>query len=188
MVVQSIDAPLKDKETNDLFATQAWGVVGADRYLLDKQADHMNYHKAKRVVIEQAQYVRRMFPYCSHFVLIENAGYGVDLILDLKREITGVKKLSHSAEGDKTLRAETAADGLESGNCFLPGYRVGTDELAMPDEDRTPAEITSFIDACAMFPNGRYDDEIDAWSQMMNWLRSRPASRARVYSSFKARR
>jgi phage terminase large subunit-like protein len=32
-VVQSVDTPLKDKESNDLVAIQAWGVVGGDRYI-----------------------------------------------------------------------------------------------------------------------------------------------------------
>jgi predicted phage terminase large subunit-like protein len=185
MVVQSIDTPLKDKEVNDLVAIQAWGVVGADRYLLDLKKGHMSKAQAKRAILEQARHVRRMFRGAAYFVLIENAGYGVELIEELKREISGVKKLSRAKEGDKELRAEAAAASLESGNCFLPGWRMADDELSMPDDDRNPADVTDFIDSCAVFPNGRYDDDVDAWSQCMNWLSTRPARRARVYSSFK---
>ena len=65
LVVQSIDTPLKDKESNDLVAIQAWGVRGADRYLLDLKKGHMNYNQAKRAIIEQAIYVRKLYPNCG---------------------------------------------------------------------------------------------------------------------------
>lgn len=187
MVVQSLDCPLKDKNSSDQIAIQAWGVHGSDRYLLDLKAGQMSYGQAKRATIEQARYVRTMFRKAAHHVLIENAGYGVELFEDLKRELTGVKKLSRAHEGDKILRAESAAADLESGNCFLPGYRTGADELSLPDEARCAADIRAFIDECAAFPNGRYDDQVDAWSQAMNWLRSRTIRRPRTWSSFATR-
>ena len=186
-VVQSIDCPQKDKQSNDLIAIQAWGVTGADRYLLDLRKGHMNYSQARRAILEQARYVRKLYRHAAHHVLIESAGYGDDLALQLKRELTGIKVLKHHMEGDKTLRAEAASSDLESGNCFLPGFRLGQDEYSMPDETRTPADIVDFIDSCAMFPNATHDDDVDAWSQAMNWLRSRPIGRSRTFSSFKSR-
>jgi predicted phage terminase large subunit-like protein len=187
-VVQSIDTPQKDKQTSDQIAIQAWGVARGDRYLLDLRVGKMNYAQARRALLEQAAYVRKQWRHAAHHVLIENAGYGVELIEELKRELTGIHKLSRAKEGDKELRAEAAAADLEGGNCFLPGYRMGTDELSMPDEARTPADVLGFIDECAMFPNGRYDDQVDAWSTAMNWLRARPAGRTRTWSSFKAKK
>lgn len=184
-VVQSVDTPLKDKETNDLVAIQAWGVIGADRYLLDLKKGHMSYTQAKRAILEQARYVRKLFPHAGHNCLIENAGYGVEMILELKREIGGVVKITRGVEGDKILRAESAAADLESGNCWLPGFRAGPDEYALPDEARCPADIVDFIDSCAIFPNGRNDDDVDSWSMCMNWLRARNNNPARTWSSFK---
>jgi predicted phage terminase large subunit-like protein len=185
-VVQSVDTPLKDKESNDLVAIQAWGVVKADRYLLDLKKGHMNYSQAKRAIIEQSRYVRKLFPTSAHYCLIENAGYGVELIDELKRELTGVQKISRGSDGDKILRAESACSDLESGNCYLPGFRMGADEFSMPDESRCPADIVDFIDSLAGFPNIKYDDDVDAWSQCMNWLRSRSIQPARTWSSFKS--
>lgn len=187
-VVQSIDTPLKDKESNDLVAIQAWGVLGADRYLLDLKKGHMNYNQAKRAIVEQARYVRKLFPRSAHYCLIENAGYGVELIIDLKREMTGVTKISRGNDGDKVMRAESASDALESGNCFLPGKRLGSDELSMVDESATAADIVDFINSCALFPNATHDDDVDAWSQCMNWLRTRNLVRGRTASPFKRRR
>jgi phage terminase large subunit-like protein len=93
------------------------------------------------------------------------------LIVDLKREITGVQKISPSVEGNKVQRAEAASDGLESGNYFLPGF--GPPWQPAYDEHRTPADIAAFIDNAALFPNARHDDDVDAWSQFGNWLRGK---------------
>lgn len=188
VVVQSIDTPLKDKESNDLVAIQAWGVHGGDRYLLDLKKGHMNYAQGKRAVLEQARFVRKQHPRAAHHVLIENAGYGVEMFEELRRELTGCHKLSRAHEGDKVLRAESAAADLEGGSCFLPGFRTGVDELSMPDDGRCPADVLDFVDSCAMFPNAKHDDDVDAWSQAMNWLRSRTVSRSRTFSSFQAKR
>jgi len=188
VVVISVDTPQKDKESNDLIAIQAWGVTGADRYLIDARKGHMNFNQAKRAVKEMSRHVRHLFPHARHHVIIENAAYGVELIEELKREVTGVVKISRGADGDKVLRAEAAAAELESGNCFLPGYREGSDEYSLPDERRCPAFVTDFIDSCAIFPNGRHDDDVDAWSQCMNWLRARSSKPSRTWSSFKTAR
>lgn len=186
-IVQSVDTPLKDKESNDFVALQAWGVIGSRRYLLDLRKEHMNYSQAKRAIREQAAYVRELYPRIRHIVLIENAGYGVELIDDLKREITGITKISPSHDGDKIMRAEAASYDLETGSCYLPGYRTGEDELSMPDEARLSAKVNDFINSCALFPNGAHDDDVDAWSQCMNWMRSRTLSQGKTYTPYKRR-
>jgi predicted phage terminase large subunit-like protein len=184
MVVQSVDTPLKDKDANDMVSIQAWGVAGGDRYLLDIRTGHMNPYQAKRAIVEQYEWLKSMFPRAARHVLIENAGYGVELIEELKREITGVHKITRARDGDKVLRAEKAAAALETGNCWLPGFREGNDEMSMPDDARNAAEINSFIDELASFDKGRYDDQVDAWSQAMNWLSTKTVREPRVYSSF----
>lgn len=186
-VIQSIDTPLKDKEQNDLVALQVWGVRGADRYLLDLRKGHMNYGQAKRAILEQARYVRGLYPRVAHHVLIENAGYGVELIIDLKRELTGVTKISPTQDGDKIMRAEAASSDLESGNCWLPGIGGGADETLGPPKTAS-ADVAEFIHNLALFPNAAHDDDVDAWSQCMNWLRSRIIRPGRTSSPFKRRR
>lgn len=184
-VVQTVDTPLKDKESNDLVAIQAWGVLDGDRYLIECKKGHMNYSQAKRTIREQARYVRQMFPRATHYCLIENAGYGVELVLDLKRELPGIIKITPSNDGDKIMRAESASADLESGNCYLPGRRLGSDELSMPDEANCPADVVDFINSCAIFPNGPHDDDVDAFSQCMNWLRSRTIAKVRTSTPFR---
>ncbi|GIV03706.1 MAG: hypothetical protein KatS3mg015_2536 [Fimbriimonadales bacterium] len=174
-VVISVDTPLKDRETSDFVAIQCYGVKGADRYLLDLAKDRMNYSLAKRRIREMAQWARKRWRNSRHFILIENAGYGVELITDLKRELTGVVKIVPS--GDKISRAEAASDALESGNIFLPGY--GPPWQPAYDETRTPADVVNFIDSLATFPHGSHDDDVDAWSMVQNWLRGRSTGATR---------
>ena len=185
-IVISTDTPEKDKQVNDLCSIQAWGVDRADRYLLDVQTDHMNYNRAKRTVIEMTKWARRTWPRARVDVLIENAGYGVELLIDLKRELGGVHKINAQQEGDKVMRADTAAGDLESGNCFLPGY--GPPWQPIYDEGLTPANVAAFVASCAKFPRGAHDDDVDAWSQMINWLRGRSNMPMRTASNLVARR
>lgn len=185
-VVQTVDTPLKDKESNDLVAIQVWGVIGADRYLLEARKGHANYSQAKRWILEQARWARKMFPTAAHHVLLENAGYGVELIVELKREIGGVVKINPGLDGNKILRAESASADLESGNCWLPGEGNGADKtLGPPNEAACSADVVDFVNSSAQFPNAIHDDDVDAWSQVMNWLRSRNVRPAKTSSPFR---
>lgn len=181
-VVLSVDCPQKDKETNDNVAIQCWGIVGADRYLLDFRLGKMNYNLAKRTVKEMAVWSRRIWR-CYHALLIEQGGYGIELVDDLKRDLTGVTKISPGKDGDKVMRAEAASDALESGNCFLPGF--GPPWQPAYDEGKSPADVVELINNFARFPNVAHDDDIDSWSQAMNWARNRVAAPMRTSSALK---
>lgn len=183
MILLSCDTPLKDKETSDFVALQAWGVIGADRYLLDTRVERMSFDQAKRAILEMSNTMRRVFTHCQHRVLIENAGYGVELVIELSRLLGGVHKIVPGAEGNKTMRALAASSDLETGNCFLPGFALP--DLTGPDPNRCSAQILAFIDECALFDNGPNDDQVDAWSQAMNWLRSRAPTPMRTASALR---
>lgn len=185
-VVVSVDTPEKDKQQNDMCSVQVWGVDRADRYLLDLRTDHMNYPTAKRAVSEMTRWARSRWPRARVDVLIENAGYGVEMIVDLKRELGGVHKIPAGKDGDKVMRADTAASDLEGHNCFLPGY--GPPWQPFYDEGMTPADVAGFVSSCAKFPRGAHDDDVDAWSQAINWLRGRSASPLRTTSAILSRR
>ena len=187
MLIVSVDTPLKDKESSDNVAIQVWGVDKANRYLLDARVDRMSYDQCKRAVTEMSRWARSHWKHCQHRTLIENAGYGAELLVDLKRDIGLIDKGQPNVEGTKGQRAAAAAEYLETGNCYLPGRMK--DDLSGPDESVCPSITMSLIDEAAMFQldgsHGSHDDQVDAWSQAMNWLRSRQTGRARVWSSFK---
>ncbi len=87
--------------------------------------------------------------------------------------------------GNKGQRALAAAGDLETGQCFLPGKMAA--DGSGPDPS-SPALTLSLVDECAMFQvdgsHDSHDDQVDAWSQCMNWLRARQAPPARTWSSF----
>ena len=145
----------------------------------------MSYDSAKRQIADMAKWARRNWR-CQHRILIENAGYGVELLVDLKRDLGGVEKITSNAEGTKGQRALSAAGDLETGQCFLPGRMK--DDQSGPDPS-SPALTMSLVEEAAMFQvdgsHDSHDDQVDAWSQCMNWLRSRQAGQARTWSSFK---
>jgi hypothetical protein len=76
-----------------------------------------------------------------------------------------------------------ASSDLETGNCFLPGAPAA--DLTGPDPEKTPSFVVSFVDECAIFDNGENDDQVDAWSQAMNWLRSRSPTPLRTASALR---
>lgn len=189
MVLVSVDTPLKDKESSDFVAIQVWGADKANRYLLDARTDRMGYDACKRAVTEMSRWARRMWTTCQHRTLIENAGFGTDLIVDLKRELGLVEKIPVGSEGSKGMRALSASGDLETGACYLPGRMK--DDLSGPDES-SPAITHSLVEEAALFQvdgsHGSHDDQVDAWSQAINYLRQRAGGKARGWSAFKQKR
>jgi len=182
-LISSWDLPQKDKESSDFVAGQLWGVHKSDRYLLASVHGHFNYSTSRRLVIEQWNWARSVWPQAKISVLVEKGGYGSDLAVDLKREITGVHDVNPGPLGSKGMRAFAASGDLESGNCWLPGY---ADPAGGVDEQRSPAGTVSFVVECAMFrvdsTHDSHDDQVDAWSQAMNWLRRKQTTKARVFA------
>ncbi len=186
-VIISVDTPLKDKEASDNVAIQVWGADKAYRYLLDAENRQMSYDQAKRAIREKSRWARYNWR-CQHRVLIENAGYGPDLAAELKKEIGLVETVKANMIGNKGQRAMEASGDLETGQCFLPGKMMA--DGSGPDPS-SPALTVSLVEECAMFQvdgsHDSHDDQVDAWSQCMNWLRRKQVAPARTWSSFKTR-
>ena len=63
-------------------------------------------------------------------------------------------------QGGKVSRASAIAPQVESNNWYLPHPNLFT-------------WVADFIEECACFPLGAHDDQVDAWSQGANYLRTR---------------
>ena len=171
----SWDLALRDGEHNDYAAGQVWGIHKADRYLLKAVQEKMNLHKAKTEIKDLHRWTEERWPRTPIRVLIEKAAAGPQAIEELKREIPGIVPIDPRDGGKKERRAMAAAVPLESHNVFVRGTH-------MPDSAegyKAGKEVQSLIEECAAFPFGSYDDQVDAFSQAMNWARGR-AVRARV--------
>jgi predicted phage terminase large subunit-like protein len=167
-IITSWDTAFKDKTSSDFVAGQVWGVRGADRFFLRSEHRQMAFGATKRAIQEFDQWVRLTWPGIPLYHVIEKSANGTEIIDELKREIVGI--VPWSASVDKLLRAQAASPTLESHNCFLPGAANAAQNDC--DPNRTPAWVQEFIEECAQFNRGEHDDQVDAWSQAMNYINS----------------
>jgi predicted phage terminase large subunit-like protein len=169
-IVQSWDTAFKDTTSSDYVVGQVWGLHGADRYLLRSFRQRANLQATKDAMRASHAWVERHWKRRPHTLLIEKSANGPEIISELKRELSGVTAINPNK--DKFTRAMAASPALEAGNIFLPG-RAAPDTAA----GYHAAEwVESLIEECANFPNGRHDDQVDAFSQAINWARGRGTS------------
>lgn len=174
-IVHTWDTSLKDGAKNDYVAGQVWGHAGANRYCLRLFKQRLGLNATIEAMQDLGEWAVSIWPHLPHRILVENAANGPDAIAEMRKRLEGV--VSITAKGAKELRAAAAAPALESGNCFLPGY--ATSDLSGYDS-RTPAAVQDFVESAAVFPNGAHDDDVDAWSQMVNWTRQQPSGRSGI--------
>ena len=88
--------------------------------------------------------------------MIENAGSGTSLLQDLygKIPVTGPTPV-----GEKVMRFQTVTPIIEQKQVYLP--------VRAPWLEAFRREILSF-------PASANDDQVDALSQLLNWVRNRP--------------
>lgn len=165
-IVHTWDTSLKDGARNDYVAGQVWGIAGANRYALRLFKERLGLNATIEAMQALGEWALGIWPQLPHRILVENAANGPDAIAEMRQRLDGV--VSITAKGSKEMRAAAAAPALESGNCYLPGHQL--DDLSGYDA-RTPSAIQDFVESAAVFPNGAHDDDVDAWSQMVNWTR-----------------
>ena len=93
-----------------------------------------------------------------------------DAAKEIRARVQGV--VVWAAKNSKYQRAEAASPALDGRNLILPGY--GNPE-GIDYDARTPIAVQRFVDELAAFPSPR-DDQVDAWSQMVNWTRRKTRS------------
>jgi predicted phage terminase large subunit-like protein len=83
--------------------------------------------------------------------VIENKGSGMALIQELKRE--NIYPVAVDPDGEKVMRMNAQTARIEAGSVLLPKRASWLDEFR--------GEILAF-------PAGRYNDQVDAFSQALN--------------------
>ena len=154
--IHSWDLAFKDRPTSDFGVVQVWGAIKADRYLLDQRRERLDMPATKEAVKEMC----RKWPKAAT-ILVEDKANGPAVIQELRHDVSGL--IAVNPEGGKTVRAHAVSAQVESGNVYLP------------HPDIAPW-VWDFIEEAAAFPNCRNDDQVDAMTQALNWLRSRGGS------------
>lgn len=180
-IVISLDPAVKDKQTSDHWACQAWGGHGADAFFLRSARGRWDLVEATQQMRDMYGWAKTTYPGVRITVLVENTAAGPDVIAALKREIPGI--VAVNPKGDKVQRAFAVTPAIEAGNVWLVG-RMQPDGLNV-DTAVTPAWVQEFVNECAEFPLSAEDDQVDAMSQALLRLQASTMSAAVIKSGQK---
>lgn len=149
-VITTWDFAVEGEDRNDFNCGICMGRIGADTYLID--------FVMKRLAFTQQLQAFKNFaaahPYATRH-LVEKKANGPAIINSLHSIISGV--IAIEPQGSKEQRADAASPDCESGNVHLPNGAPW---------------VHQFVQNLGDFPLGANDDDVDAFSQGINWLRT----------------
>jgi predicted phage terminase large subunit-like protein len=146
---QSWDLNFGDSRTADpdFVVGLAIRTRGAKRFIIDRyksKADFTETVAAMRSMIDR-------YPDCSA-KYVEKAANGVASMNLLESTYGIVGLIPVVKDKNKILYADAANDQLRAGNWYLPHPSIAP-------------WVDDFLYTLQMFPNGKHDDDVDAWSQ-----------------------
>ncbi len=143
------DTAYTDKEQNDPTAGLAYIKEGADYYLLECDAQHLEFLESMEFVKDFCQ--RNGYSLRS-VVRVEPKATGKSLVQTAKKQTALNVMEGKPPKGDKVSRVNQCAGTLEAGRVHLPLGMIWT---------------AAFLDECAAFPNGAHDDRVDCLTGMI---------------------
>jgi predicted phage terminase large subunit-like protein len=159
-VVISVDTAAKATATSNYSAMLVFLVRNANEFYLIEI-----YRKRLEFPDLLAAIEALITKYKPNAVLIEDHSSGTGLCQQLQKNgVAGVIPIR--PVNDKVTRMFTETTKLQAGNLILAKTAPGVDDF--------------YLEYLA-FPNGKYDDQIDALSQFLNWQGNRPAPSTFAY-------
>jgi predicted phage terminase large subunit-like protein len=161
-IVQSWDMRFSDhdKSTSSYVVGQVWGCHGPDRYLLGQIRARLGFTQSVKAVEALTAWEPT-----AGAKLVERKANGAAVIDTLRAKIPALIPIE--PEGGKDVRAAAVEPYVEAGNVFLP-----PGEFIPCPGGYEPTTVAAFIEEHAVFPNGAHDDQVDAMTQALNWLRT----------------
>lgn len=151
--IQSWDMSFKDTDSSSYVVGTVWGRRGADKFLLDLVRRRMGLDDT----VEAVREVCARWP-ISRAIVIEAKANGPRVMQRLGHEIAGL--LPWIPEGPKEVRAKAQTHHARGGNVYLPPLeRYGW--------------VRDFIRELAAFPKGRFNDQVDSYTQAMEYFTDR---------------
>ena len=149
-VFQSWDTASKSAELNDYSACTTWGVAEKQQlYLLDVFRARLEYPDLKRTILRQAE------AHKAKSVVIEDKSSGTQLLQDLKHDGLSIVA-AHKATEDKVMRVFAVTSTIETGFVHI---------------SEKAEWLEPYLYELTIFPNGRFDDQVDSTSQALAWMR-----------------
>lgn len=155
-MVQSWDCTFSGGSDNDFVAGQVWARSGGKYFMLPYRTyERLDFGPTMAAI----KTCHAKFPQ-AHAVLIEDKANGPAIISELQKEIAVVVAIN--PEGGKIARAQATAPLWEAGSIELPDPQVfGIDW------------IEDYLHNICAFPKAAHDDDMDATSQALIYMRSR---------------
>jgi predicted phage terminase large subunit-like protein len=150
LILQSWDTANKSSELSDYSVCTTWGMLKKDLYLLHVLRKRMEYPELRRAVKEHAH------AHKARNILIEDRASGTQLIQDLiADEVDGVTR--YDVKLEKVMRMHSVTSTIENGFVRLP---------------EKADWLQQYLHELAVFPNGKYDDQVDSTSQALDWAKT----------------
>ena len=157
---QSWDTASTVKELSDWSVCTTWYIDDGIYYLLDVYRRRLDYPALKQAILHQSRIWK-----CSA-VIIEDKGAGQHLIQEFDQmNISGA--IPFMPKGEKAMRLAAVSPLIEGGRVLLP---------------RSAPWLDEFLVELLQFPNGRHDDQVDSFSQFLNYMQDRSYNTIRVVS------
>lgn len=150
-IIQSWDMSFKGNENSDYVVCQVWAAKDANKFLLYQLRKKLNMPET----IEAVKMVSQRFP-SAYVKLIEDKANGPAVIDMLSSAIEGMIPIT--PKDSKVSRLNGVSPMFEAGNVYIPHTGIA---------DWVEEYMQNFKD----FPNAMYDDEVDATTQALQYLR-----------------
>jgi len=151
MLTQSWDTAMKAGVAHDASACATFEEVDGVHRLVDMLVVKLEYPALKRAMVAHAG---RFSP---DAILIEDKASGQSLLQDLRAE-TALPLIARMPVGDKISRLVQVTPLMEAGKVALP---------------RQAPWLMALEQELFAFPDAARDDQVDAISQYLNWVRER---------------
>lgn len=149
--VQSWDTAIKATHAHDASACATFVEREEKHYLIDMLVVRLEYPALRRLIVTHAE------RFAAEAVLIEDAASGQSLLQDL-RSASQLPLIGRHADADKLTRLVRVSPIMEAGQVALP---------------KEAPWLHAFEEELLGFPDAVHDDQVDAFSQYLNWVRER---------------
>lgn len=160
--VHSWDFAYKDTSDADYTVGQIWGIIGANRYLIDQVRAKLNLPDC----IMAMKAADNRYP-SARAKLVENQANGPAVIRAVKNEVFGV--VDCPPYGSKAARLAAVLPQFQAMNVWIPRR----DQCIWVDD---------YEEELASFPASRKDDQVDATSQALLWIAENELKQPWIFS------
>lgn len=153
-IVVSVDTASKAKERNDFTAILVWAAMSnGTHYLLDVLRKKMEFTQMQEAIEKTAK------RWEANVILVEDKGSGTQYIQTRQGKAPApIIPIPVNNADSKEFRFDAVTPMFEAGRVYLPDRAIW-----LPDYEK---ELLAF-------PMGKYDDQVDATSQYLDWARKR---------------